>query len=238
MSGAPETVLKKRKTLEVLREDRAAKLRAEREVRRSSRIESFRRAEKYVAEYKRKEKAVVAAKRAARTHKNIFVPDEPRVAFVIRIRGINAVAPGPKKTLQLLRLRQIYNGVFVKINKPMLQMLRKVEPYIAWGYASESTIRTLVYKRGFGCVERTRTAIRDNALIEQHLGKVGIICMEDLVHVLVTGGTGFKEAARFLWPFKLSPPKGGLRAKRKHFVEGGDAGNREEHINKLIKAMC
>merc|ERR1712183_863421 len=33
-------------------------------------------------------------------------------ALVIRIRGINQLSPKPKKTLQLLRLRQIGNAVF------------------------------------------------------------------------------------------------------------------------------
>ena len=38
----------------------------------------------------------------------------------------------------------------------------------------------------------------------QHLGKFGIICMEDLVHEIYTVGPHFKEASNFLWPFKLS----------------------------------
>jgi len=39
-------------------------------------------------------------------------------------------------------------------------------------------------------------------------------------------------------PFKLSNPTGGFRTRKfKHFVEGGDLGNREEKINALIKQM-
>jgi large subunit ribosomal protein L7e len=39
--------------------------------------------------------------------------------------------------------------------------------------------------------------------------------------------------------FKLSAPKGGFKAKRHGFNEprGGDWGNREELINKLVKRM-
>jgi len=36
--------------------------------------------------------------------------------------------------MQLLRLRQINNGVFVKLNKATVQMLRIAEPFITWGY--------------------------------------------------------------------------------------------------------
>ena len=61
---------------------------------------------------------------------NFCVPAEPKLAFVIRIRGINGVSPKVRKVLQLLRLRQIFNGTFVKLNKASVNMLRIVEPYI------------------------------------------------------------------------------------------------------------
>lgn len=47
--------------------------------------------------------------------------------------SINGVSPKVRKVLQLLRLRQIFNGVFVKLNKASINMLRIAEPYIAWG---------------------------------------------------------------------------------------------------------
>ena len=43
------------------------------------------------------------------------------------------MSPRVRKVLQLLRLRQINNGVFVKLNKASVNMLRLVDPYIAWG---------------------------------------------------------------------------------------------------------
>ena len=42
------------------------------------------------------------------------------------------MSPKVRKVLQLLRLRQIFNGTFVKLNKASINMLRIVEPYIAW----------------------------------------------------------------------------------------------------------
>jgi large subunit ribosomal protein L7e len=71
----------------------------------------------------------------------------------------------------------------------------------------------------------------------QGLGNHNIICIEDLVHEIMTVGPHFKEANNFLWPFKLKAPLGGLKKKRNHYVEGGDAGNRENYINELIKRM-
>ena len=45
-----------------------------------------------------------------------------------------------KKILQLLRLRQIQNGVFVKLNGSTINLLRWVEPYIAYGYPNLKVI--------------------------------------------------------------------------------------------------
>merc|ERR1712098_891058 len=55
---------------------------------------------------------------------NYYVPADPKLAFVMRIRGINQVSPKVKKVLQLFRLRQINNGVFIKLNKATINMLR------------------------------------------------------------------------------------------------------------------
>ena len=57
-------------------------------------------------------------------YSSYYVPAEPRLAFVMRIRGINQVAPKVRKVLQLFRLRQINNGVFIKLNQATINMLR------------------------------------------------------------------------------------------------------------------
>ena len=62
--------------------------------------------------------------RDAKKDGNYYVPAEPKLVFVMRIRGINQVSPKVKKVLQLLRLRQINNGVFIKMNKATQNMLR------------------------------------------------------------------------------------------------------------------
>ena len=71
--------------------------------------------------------------RMARKAGNFSVPAEPKLAFVIRIRAVNGVSPKVPKVLQLLCLWQIFNGTFVKLIKASINMLRIVEPYIAWG---------------------------------------------------------------------------------------------------------
>jgi len=191
-----------------------------------------------VKEYLSKEKEEIRLKRAARTAGDFYVPAQPKVYFVIRIRGINEIAPKPRKILQLLRLLQINNGVFVKVTKATQQMLRLVEPYITYGEPNLKSIRELIYKRGYGKVNKQRIPLSTNSVIEENLGKHDILCVEDLVHEIAIAGPHFKQASNFLWPFKLSNPTGGWRTRKfKHYVQGGDFGDRESNINKLVRQM-
>lgn len=193
----------------------------------------------YQKEYETAQQAIVSAKREAKANASYYVEAEPRLVFVVRIKGISKIPPKPRKVLQLLRLIQINNGVFVRVTKATAELLRLVEPYVAYGYPSYSTVRKLVYKRGYGKVNKQRIPLSDNSIIEANLSKFGILSIDDLIHEIVTVGPHFKQVNNFLWPFKLSNPSGGWGVPRKfkHFIQGGAFGNREEFINKLIKSM-
>merc|ERR1712130_357245 len=179
----------------------------------------------------------------ARLNGNFFKDEDPKIAIVVRIRGINRVSPKVRKVLQLFRLLQIHNAVFIKLNKATINMLKLVQPYVAYGYPNVETIRKLVYKRGFAKIRHrpgaiSRIPIMDNELIEKHLGKYGIETEEDIVDQIYTCGPYFREASNFLWPFKLTSPRGGYRGrKRRHFLEGGTYGNWERFINFFVKKM-
>jgi large subunit ribosomal protein L7e len=234
----PETLLKKRKSQEQARAARRAELEKKKQANKEKRTVIFKRAESYVKEYRDAEREKIRLARLSRQQGTFYVPEEPRLVFVVRIKGINKIAPKPRKILQLLRLLQINNGVFVRLNKATSEMLTVINPYIAYGYPNLKTVRELVYKRGYGKVGGQRIALSDNQIIEENLGKYGIVCMEDLIHEIYTVGPNFKQASNFLWPFKLSNPTGGFRTRKfKHFVEGGDTGNREDNINALIRQM-
>jgi 60S ribosomal protein uL30 len=196
-------------------------------------------AEKYDAEYDAESKAAIDNRRKAKNEGGFFVPAMPKVALVIRIRGTIGVSPKAKKVMQLFRLRQLHNAAFVKLNEATIRMLRLIEPYVTYGYPTRETIQKLIWKRGFGKVNKQRIPIGDNKVIGEALGEYGIECAADLIHELSTVGPNFKKANNFLWPFKLSNPKGGFSSKTKllHFMEGGEAGARGEEINKLVKKM-
>merc|ERR1711972_1101560 len=182
---------------------------------------------------------LIDLRREAKVGGNFFVEPEAKLLFVVRIVGIIKMSPKPRKVLQLLRLRQLHNGVFLKVNKPILQMLKLVQPYVTYGFPTLKTVKELVYKRGFGKVSKQRIPLSDNEIITKSLGEFGIYGMEDLIHEIYTVGPHFKQATNFLWPFKLSSPSGGFVNKRHGYSEqrGGDWGNREDMINELLARM-
>ena len=124
LPAVPETILKRRKRQSENRAVRAANLAKQRVARKQKRVEIFKRAEKYVKEYQNRERDELRLAREAKKEGNYYVPAEPKLALVIRIRGINQVSPKVRKVLQLFRLRQINNAVFVKLNKATINMLR------------------------------------------------------------------------------------------------------------------
>ncbi|OTA66808.1 60S ribosomal protein L7 [Hypoxylon sp. EC38] len=234
----PETLLKKRKSQEKARAEKTAELEQRKKINKEKRAVIFKRAEKYVKEYRDAEREKIRLQRIAKQEGSFHVPAEEKLIFVIRIKGINKIAPKPRKILQLLRLLQINNGVFVRVTKATAEMIKIVEPWVAYGYPNLKSVKELIYKRGYGKINKQRIPLTDNAIIEENLGKYGIVCIEDLVHEIYTVGPNFKQASNFLWPFKLSNPNGGFRPRKfKHFIEGGDLGNREEKINALIRQM-
>ena len=141
---SPESVLKKRATLAAIQAKRTAAATDAKKAKKASRKAIFKKAEQYVKEYRSTERNLIRMRRQAKNAGNFFVEPEAKLAFVIRIRGINQVDPKTRKILQLLRLRQIFNGVFVKLNKATINMLRLVEPYIAYGCVGSGFISVCV----------------------------------------------------------------------------------------------
>ncbi|KAE8683700.1 60S ribosomal protein L7 [Hibiscus syriacus] len=237
-TAVPESLLKKNKRNEEWELAKNQELEAAKKKKLENRKLIYSRAKQYAKEYEAHEKELVQLKREAKLKGGSYVDPEAKLLFTIRIRGINAMHPRTRKILQLLRLRQIFNGVFLKVNKATMNMLHLVEPYVTYGYPNLKSVRELIYKRGFGKLNKKRIALTDNAIVERFaMEKFGIICVEDLIHEIMIVGPHFKEANNFLWPFQLKAPLGGLKKKRNHYVEGGDAGNRENNINELIRRM-
>lgn len=232
----PESLAKQKKRVDGWEAAKAAAAKKKTEADKKKEKVIFDKAKKYLAEYQAEEVETIKLRREARLNEGFYVEPEAKLVFVMRIKGMMKMHPKSRTIMKILRLRQLFSGVFMKVNKATMNMLRLVEPYIAYGYPNLKSVKELIYKRGFGKVNKCRIPL-NNDVIEEALGKHNIICMEDLVHEIYTVGPAFKQASNFLWPFKLKAPRGGISRKRKHYIEGGQFGNREDLINRLIRRM-
>ncbi|VDM69853.1 unnamed protein product [Strongylus vulgaris] len=104
----PETVLKRRKQRAEIRAkiiQNKVKLAAK---SKEKRAKIFKRAEKYVAEYRQAQREQLRLKRDAEKNGDYYVPDEPKLAFVVRIRGINQIHPRPRKVCCCVQISYFY----------------------------------------------------------------------------------------------------------------------------------
>merc|ERR1712216_1046474 len=137
----------------------------------ASKADTFKRAEAYVKEYREQETSLVTLKRAARKSGTFYVEPEPKLLFVMRLRGINGMHPKTRHIMKVLRLLQMHNGVFMQVNKAVMNNLVKVDPYIMYGYPSLKTVRDLVYKRGYAKINGQRVPLTDNKIVEDALSE-------------------------------------------------------------------
>merc|ERR1712137_201182 len=143
----PENLKKKTARNQKLAAQKKEAIEHRRHVKKVIRHDCKMRARKFAKNYRKKENALVALRRNARSTGNFFVEPEAKLLFVIRITGINKLAPKPRKILKLLRLDQLHKGVFIKCTTPMLNMLKVIQPYVVCGFPNAKTVRELVAKR-------------------------------------------------------------------------------------------
>ncbi|KAG6596206.1 60S ribosomal protein L7-1, partial [Cucurbita argyrosperma subsp. sororia] len=233
----PEVILKKRKVNELAALRRKEQLELRKLNSKKNNDGFIKLPEEFVREYRARELDFVKMKHRIKRKRTALVPSKSKLIFIIRIQGKNDMHPKTRSLLYKLGLSRVFSGVFAKANEHTLGKLQRVEPYVTYGYPNLKNVRELVHKKGFAKIDKQRVPLTDNNIIEQELGKHGILCMEDIVHEIANVGPHFKEVISFLWPFELEKPGSGLQGKKSLYKEGGDAGNREDDINDLIDAM-
>ncbi|OIW01390.1 hypothetical protein TanjilG_10820 [Lupinus angustifolius] len=232
----PEVILKKRKNSEAwaLRKKEQFQMR---NFQSKKTKDYIKKPEDYVLEYRNKEVDFIRMKRRVKRKLPGVLPTNPKPLIIIRIQGKKDMHPSTRKVLHSLGLRRIFGAVFVRPSAGVLAKLQKVEPFVTYGYANLKSIKDLIYKKGNTRIEKRTVPLTDNNIIEQELGKFGIVCIEDMVHQIDNLGPHFEEVVKFLWPFELNKPAEGLRGSKTLFKDGGDTGNREDLINELINKM-
>ncbi|KAK2095750.1 60S ribosomal protein L7-like 1 [Saguinus oedipus] len=129
-----------------------------------------------------------------------------------------------------------FSGVFVKVTPQNLKVLRIVEPYVTWGFPNLKSVRQLILKGGQARVKNKTIPLTDNTVIEEHLGKFGVICLEDLIHEIAFPGKHF-QISWFLCPFHLSVTHHATKNRVGFLKEKGTPGYWGERITQLIRQL-
>ncbi|CDS43147.1 60s ribosomal protein l7 [Echinococcus multilocularis] len=208
------------------------------EIRRRAheRRKAFHRPAHFIAAARKEARDKARIAREAKRKAPIAGPE--RLGIVIRIRGDEGLCTDSIKVLRILNLQALNTAVFVKVSAAMLELLTVVHPYVVWGYADLATVRNLIFKRGKTKVGHKIRSI-DNALVESKLGSLGILCIEDIIHELMTLGPHLRDVLGFLCPIKLMRPAGGWGShlKKSQHAFNHLVGNRDEMISELVHKM-
>ncbi|WCJ30941.1 60S ribosomal protein L7 [Euphorbia peplus] len=238
MTYIPEVVLKKRKHKEEsIALTRKTQLEFGKQGVKKKKTDDIKRPEQFIKDFRDQELDLIRMKQRTKRPKSALFQPKSNLLFIVRIQGKNDMHPRTRKVLYNLKLRRNFHGVFMKATAGVLEMLQKVEPYVTFGYPNLKNVDQLIRKKGYGKLNNETVPLVDNNIIEQALGKYGILCLEDIIHQISTVGPHFKEITSFLGPFALSRAKGAFQGKKALFKDGGDTGNREDKINDLIDRM-
>lgn len=226
LNSNPEVLLKKRKDKDrkrIEKQDEAHRKEIEKKRRNRNKAKKFLRAETLISNYRSNE---LEKKRISHisSHEKQKEPeasdnDEPRLLFLIRVpdhqKGLK-IPSKADKVLRLLRLTKPNTGVFVKSTPTINLLLKLISPYVVAGRPSSSSVRKLFQKRACISVidEETKSPkqvrLDSNQPVEDQFGDdLGLICMEDIVHEIVTMGDNFKTVSTWLSPFRLNTPVSG-----------------------------
>lgn len=73
---------------------------------------------------------------------------------------------------------------------------------MTWLFPNPKSVRKLILKHGQAKI-KNKISLTGNTVIEEHLGKFGVISMEDLFHKIAFPGKNFQKSLGFLCPFHL-----------------------------------
>jgi len=150
---------------------------------------------------------------------------------VIRIKGVIKSPREVKDTLYLLRLRRTNVATIFRKDPSIMGMIKKVEPWVAWGEIRKDVFKELLLKRG--------RLIGNKRFTEEYLKKTLNITLDEFVEKFFNLEMELEDIPGLKPFFRLKPPSGGYPRKGiKHsYRDGGAWGYWGEDINNLLLSM-
>ncbi|KAI8043808.1 hypothetical protein M5D96_005146, partial [Drosophila gunungcola] len=185
----------------------------------------FRRAESFAERTAKRIKQTILRTNITDQSAKAAEDCNPKLIFVMRHAGKKIFDKTTAEIFRTLGMASRHNAN----TKENQLLLRVIEPFVVYGNPSLSSIRELVFKKGFARIDGKKTAIQSNTMVEEQLGDKGVICLEDIIHEICTVGPNFAA---------LSSPSNGWQKKVSvSYKRGGEYGDRGSAINELI-ARC
>lgn len=168
---------------------------------------NFKKAESFVMEFLQAERDANRIKRRMLKKKEFSAPmpeNNKKLILIMRHRTKAVASPQVNQIFRELRLYKIHTAVLVSASEQVAAFLPIIEPYVTYGTPNISLVRELIFKYGKMVVDGKRTSINSNVLVEQSLGNLGIICVEDIIHTIIKCGENFDAVNKILLPFVVS----------------------------------
>ena len=215
-------------------EQRAKVQAAQKRQRQENRKPQFKRADQLIDDYcnVEKESHRIKGLRVRRTKKDLNV-ENGKLLLVVRNDSVQKDHPGSEKCIKNLRITKHNSAAFVCLDEKTAIDLKDIKPYVNYGVPSRETVTALIQKRGYTWIDNKPVTISNNTMIEDKLGEYGVICVEDIIHEILTTGQHFDVVNRFLRPFRFSVPQTGHEKKMERLVEK----NRDQDVNEMVAAM-
>ena len=200
-------------------------------------------AQKLVKSYREKQKSHSAYKYRLKTSNkvlNLKYDESKEHLPIIIIRICGQWQRIPKEIQSILakfHLKELNNAIILFYNKENFKMVKLIESYVTWGYINKYLIEDLLRKRGSVTLGNNEPNELDNVDIENALGKLGIVCIEDIIFELTKETKNAKAVLNYLGYFKLENNDEGFEKANISFEKGGNQGFRGDNINALLKKM-
>ena len=200
-------------------------------------------AQKLVKSYREKQKSHSAYKYRLKTSNKVLnlkydESKEHLPIIIIRICGQWERIPKEiQSILSKFHLNELNNAIILFYNKENFKMVKLIESYVTWGYINKYLIEDLLRKRGSVTLGNNEPNELDNVEIENALGRLGIVCIEDIIFELTKETKNAKDVLNYLGYFKLEKNDDGFDKANIAFEKGGNQGFRGDSINALLKKM-
>ena len=156
--------------------------------------------------------------------------EECKCLAAVRVRGTVSATAEVRETLKILHLTHTNHGILIDSRPDYKGMLQRVGNYVTWGEPTKETVAELLQKRG--------RSVGGKKLTDEFIQKAGYKSIDDLAEAIVACKVAFQKLPDTQPTFKLHPPSKGYKGKtKKSYRAGGEAGNRGEAINELLKRM-